>query len=109
MARDITMATTAEERDIITPSRTAGEASGAPRIAVPTTEGEVAVEVPTTEGATDEALRPSSYAFVPPDVWALARGIAAVLGETLPPPPPPHHPHRGPPVSAGVQVAHGRF
>jgi len=27
-----------------------------------------------------------SYAFVPPDVWALARGIAAVLGETMPPP-----------------------
>jgi len=25
-----------------------------------------------------------SYAFVPPDVWALARGIAAVLGETMP-------------------------
>ncbi len=29
---------------------------------------------------------PVSYAFVPPDVWALARGIAAVLGETMPPP-----------------------
>jgi len=27
-----------------------------------------------------------SYVSVPPDVWALARGIAAVLGETLPPP-----------------------
>jgi len=27
-----------------------------------------------------------SYGFVPPDVWALARGIAAVLGETMPPP-----------------------
>jgi len=26
------------------------------------------------------------YGFVPPAVWALARGIAAVLGETLPPP-----------------------
>ncbi len=33
-----------------------------------------------------EARRPMSYGFVPPDVWALARGIAAVLGETLPPP-----------------------
>jgi len=31
--------------------------------------------------------RPSpSYVSVPPDVWALARGIAAVLGETMPPP-----------------------
>jgi len=27
-----------------------------------------------------------SYGFVPPDMWALARGIAAVLGETMPPP-----------------------
>jgi len=27
-----------------------------------------------------------SYVSVPPAVWALARGIAAVLGETLPPP-----------------------
>jgi len=31
--------------------------------------------------------RPSpAYVSVPPDVWALARGIAAVLGETMPPP-----------------------
>jgi len=86
MAHDITTATTAEDRDITTPPSPAAEASGAPRSAVPTTEVEVAVEVPTTEGATDEAPRPLSYAFVPPDVWALARGIAAVLGETLPPP-----------------------
>ncbi len=48
----------------------------------------------TTEGATTPAalpeghtLRPSPmYVSVPPDVWALARGIAAVLGETMPPP-----------------------
>ncbi len=86
MVHDITTATTAEERDITTPPRPAGEASGAPRVAVPTTETEVAVETPTTAGAADEVLRPLSYAFVPPDVWALARGIAAVLGETLPPP-----------------------
>jgi len=86
MAHDITTATTAEERAISTPPSPAGEASGAPRRAVPTTEVKGAVEVPTTEGATDAAPRPPSYAFVPPDVWALARGIAAVLGETLPPP-----------------------
>ncbi len=31
--------------------------------------------------------RPSpAYVSVPPDVWALARSIAAVLGETMPPP-----------------------
>jgi len=33
-----------------------------------------------------ETRQPVSYGFVPPDVWALARGIAAVLGETMPPP-----------------------
>jgi len=27
-----------------------------------------------------------SYVSVPPDVWALARAFAAVLGETMPPP-----------------------
>ncbi len=32
-------------------------------------------------------VRPSpAYVSVPPDVWALARSIAAVLGETMPPP-----------------------
>ena len=33
-----------------------------------------------------EARRSLSYGFVPPAVWALARGIAAVLGEIMPPP-----------------------
>ncbi len=46
--------------------------------ATATTTGEPAFPV--------EARRPVSYGFVPPDVWALARGIAAVLGETMPPP-----------------------
>jgi len=32
------------------------------------------------------ARPPTPYVSVPPDVWALARGIAAVLGETMPPP-----------------------
>jgi len=36
--------------------------------------------------AEARAPRPVSYVSVPPAVWALARGIAAVLGETLPPP-----------------------
>jgi len=36
---------------------------------------------------TEARARPSpAYVSVPPAVWALARGIAAVLGETMPPP-----------------------
>jgi len=40
---------------------------------------------PPREAAPDVQRR-VSYVSVPPDVWALARAIAAVLGETLPPP-----------------------
>jgi len=42
----------------------------------------------TTRATAPEghAPQPVSYAFVPPDVWALARGITAVLNETMPPP-----------------------
>jgi hypothetical protein len=42
----------------------------------------------TTPAAVPDghARPPTPYVSVPPDVWALARGIAAVLGETLPPP-----------------------
>jgi len=32
------------------------------------------------------ARPPTPYVSVPPDVWALARAVAVVLGETLPPP-----------------------
>jgi len=75
---DILTATTAEGHDITTPTGVVGEASVGPAGAVPTTD---------TEAPTIAAVRPPvSYAFVPPDVWALARGIAAVLGETMPPP-----------------------
>jgi hypothetical protein len=53
------------EHDVLTtPTDAVGEASAGPVGAVPPP--------------------PVSYAFVPPDVWALARGIAAVLGETMP-------------------------
>ena len=79
MEHDILTATTAEGLDSTTPTGAVGEASAGPSGAVPPTEAEaptIAVEV----------RRPVSYAFVPPDVWALARGIAAVLGETMPPP-----------------------
>ncbi len=53
-----------------------------------TTEISRAVETVAALAPSAEARapRPVSYVSVPPDVWALARGIAAVLGETLPPP-----------------------
>jgi len=82
MHDDITTAMTVEERDITTTSSAAGEASAGPADAVPMTE----VEAPQREATAAEVPRPVSYVSVPPDVWALARGIAAVLGETMPPP-----------------------
>jgi len=69
-------AATIAERDITPVIDTVGEDCAASVVAVPTAEPAFPVE----------ARRPVSYGFVPPDVWALARGIAAVLGETLPPP-----------------------
>ncbi len=83
MQDDITHATATAEHDITTTtSSTAGEASAEPAGAAPTTE----VEAPQREATAAEVPRPVSYVSVPPDVWVLARGIAAVLGETLPPP-----------------------
>jgi len=76
---DILTATTAEGHDRTTPTGAVEEASAEPAGTVPTT----GAEAPTIVAAVQP---PVSYAFVPPDVWALARGIAAVLGETLPPP-----------------------
>ena len=69
-------AATIAERDITPVIDPVGEDSAAAVVAVPTAESESPVE----------ARRPVSYGFVPPDMWALARGIAAVLGETMPPP-----------------------
>jgi len=45
---------------------------------------ETAAAVATVAAA--RSPRPVSYVSVPPAVWALARGIAAVLGKTMPPP-----------------------
>jgi len=75
---DITHATPTVEHDI-TPVTTE----------IPlVTETAVATETAAAVATVAEARppRPVSYVSVPPDVWALARGIAAVLGETLPPP-----------------------
>ncbi len=79
MEQDILPATTAEGHGITTPTGAVGEASAGPAGAVPTTE----TEAPTIATAVRS---PVSYAFVPPDVWALARAFAVVLGETMPPP-----------------------
>ncbi len=54
--------------------------------AVPPVEGRTTATTTGEPAFPVEARRPVSYGFVPPDVWALARGIAAVLGETLPSP-----------------------
>jgi len=53
-----------------------------------TTETSRAVETDAALAPVAEARvpRPVSYVSVPPAVWALARAIAAVLGETMPPP-----------------------
>jgi hypothetical protein len=87
--RDIILATTAEEHDITNAvTGEVGEASAAPLVAVPTTDTTTEAEAETSRGEAPEtaAWRPVSYASVPPDVWALARAVAVVLGETLPPP-----------------------
>jgi len=84
--RDIMTATTRVERDITTATGEMGEAGAVPAGAVLMTEAQApTIEAPKVE-AEAEARRPPSYAVVPPDVWALARAVAAVLGETLPPP-----------------------
>jgi len=87
MGHDIIMAATTVERDITNMvTREIGEASAAPRVAGPTTDTTPEAEPPRGEAPEAVARRPVSYTSVPPDVWALARGIAAVLGETMPPP-----------------------
>ncbi len=51
-----------------------GEVSAVPAGAAPARDAEI------------NGQRRVSYVSVPPDVWALARAFAAVLGETMPPP-----------------------
>jgi len=81
---DITHAPATAEHDI---THATTEIPRAIETAV-TTETSRAVETDAALAPSAEARvpRPVSYVSVPPDVWALARGIAAVLGETLPPP-----------------------
>jgi len=67
--------TTVADGDITTTATDAtGEARAVPAGARPLRE------------AVPDVQRRVSYVSVPPDVWALARAFAAVLGETLPPP-----------------------
>ncbi len=48
--------------------------------------GVVPVAAALSRDAAPDGQRRVSYVSVPPDVWALARAFAAVLGETMPPP-----------------------
>jgi hypothetical protein len=73
---DITTATTGAEHDITDVAAVERDGTTA------TTEGS-ATPAAVPEG---HALRPVPYVSVPPDVWALARAVAAVLDETMPPP-----------------------
>ncbi len=84
MQDDITHATATVEHDR---THATTEIPRAIETAV-TTETSRAVETDAALAPSAEARapRPVSYVSVPPAVWALARGIAAVLGETLPPP-----------------------
>ena len=84
MQDDITHATATVEHDR---THATTEIPRAIETAV-TTETSRAVETDAALAPSAEARapRPVSYVSVPPAVWALARGIAAVLGETMPPP-----------------------
>ncbi len=78
MQDDITHATPTVEHDITTVT------TEIPLVTETAVATETAAAVATVAAA--RSPRPVSYVSVPPDVWALARGIAAVLGETMPPP-----------------------
>ncbi len=76
MEHDITTATTGVDRDRPTAVGVVGEA-----------DADVGPAGASSHEDAEARARPSpAYISVPPDVWALARGIAAVLGETMPPP-----------------------
>jgi len=83
---DITTGTTGAEHDI---TDVAANAHDPTDVAAVERDGTTA----TTEGSATPAAVPeghaprsSPYVSVPPDVWALARAVAAVLDETMPPP-----------------------
>jgi len=82
---DITTALTVVEHDTTDVTATAHDITD---VAAPERDSTTA----TTEGAATpaaasegHALRPVSYVSVPPNVWALARAVAAVLDESMPP------------------------
>ncbi len=85
MEHDITTALTVVEHDTTDVTATAHDITD---VAAPERDSTTA----TTEGAATpaaasegHALRPVSYVSVPPNVWALARAVAAVLDESMPP------------------------
>lgn len=76
MEHDITMVTPAEDRDRPPVVGVVGEA-----------DADVGPAGASSHEDAEARARPSpAYVSVPPDVWALACGIAAVLDETMPPP-----------------------
>ncbi len=76
MEQGLTTATTTVEHDI-----TAVAAGERARTPAPPQGATTPAAVPD-----GHARPPTPYVSVPPDVWALARGVAVVLGETMPPP-----------------------
>ena len=76
MEQGLTTATTTVEHDI-----TAVAAGERARTPAPPQGATTPAAVPD-----GHARPPTLYVSVPPDVWALARAVAVVLGETLPPP-----------------------
>jgi len=74
VADDNSTTTVADDNSTTTDTEATGEGSAVPAGAGPLRE------------AVPDVQRRVSYVSVPPDVWALARAFAAVLGETMPPP-----------------------
>ncbi len=74
VADDNSTTTDTDDNSTTTDTEATGEGSAVPAGAGPLRE------------AVPDVQRRVSYVSVPPDVWALARAFAAVLGETMPPP-----------------------
>ncbi len=88
MEHGLTTATTVSEHDITTTATTVSEHDITAVAAGERARTPAPPESATTPAAVPggHARPPTPYVSVPPDVWALARAVAVVLGETMPPP-----------------------
>ncbi len=88
MEHGLTTATTVSEHDITTTATTVSEHDITAVAAGERARTPAPPESATTPAAVPDghARPPTPYVSVPPDVWALARAVAVVLGETMPPP-----------------------